>query len=67
MNHLLFTHTRKEVVFMVNQLEVLTQRVNDKQYDYWLHHDLFSAQWWLIIILSALFYSFFISSLTDNE
>ncbi|MBX9983698.1 hypothetical protein MMB68_22900 [Priestia sp. Y58] len=54
-------------MFIVNQLEVLTQRVNDKPYDYWLHHDLFSAQWWLIIILSALFYSFFISSLTDNE
>ncbi|CAI8842664.1 hypothetical protein EMIT0180MI3_12464 [Priestia megaterium] len=32
------------MVFMVNQLEVLTQHVNDKQYYYWLHYDLLSAQ-----------------------
>jgi uncharacterized membrane protein YoaT (DUF817 family) len=54
MNTPFFAHTRTEVVFMVNQLEVLTQHVNDKQYYYWLHHDLFSAQWWLIVILNAL-------------
>ncbi len=33
----------------------MQQVLNEKEFSYWVHQDLFSVQWWLIVVINALF------------
>ncbi|MBP1962964.1 CBO0543 family protein [Paenibacillus aceris] len=40
---------------MPNEIEELNIKENRMELDWWLHHDIFSFQWWIIVITNVLF------------
>ncbi|MFD0693926.1 CBO0543 family protein [Paenibacillus sp. GCM10027628] len=42
---------------MPNEIDELNRKANQMEMDWWLHHDLFSFQWWIIVIVNVLFFA----------
>ncbi|MED4237216.1 hypothetical protein [Priestia megaterium] len=40
---------------MFEMIKMMQQVLNEKEFSYWVHQDLFSFQWWLIVMINALF------------
>ncbi|MDI3093865.1 hypothetical protein QJ133_22405 [Priestia megaterium] len=40
---------------MFEMIKMMQQVLNEKEFSYWVHQDLFSLQWWLIVVINALF------------
>ena len=40
---------------MFEMIKMMQQVLNKKEFSYWVHQDLFSFQWWLIVVINALF------------
>lgn len=40
---------------MPNEIEELNVKESRMELDYWLQHDIFSFQWWIIVIINVLF------------
>jgi hypothetical protein len=42
-------------ISMFEMIKMMQQVLNEKEFSYWVHQDLFSLQWWLIVVINALF------------
>lgn len=45
---------------MDKEIESMTSTVHQMEMDYWIHHDLFSFHWWVILIMNAIFLILFL-------
>jgi hypothetical protein len=45
---------------MDKEIERITSTLHQMEMDYWIHHDLFSIHWWVILILNAIFLILFL-------
>ncbi|UKS29960.1 hypothetical protein LOZ80_13875 [Paenibacillus sp. HWE-109] len=41
---------------MLNEIENLTKQLHQMEMSYWFHHDIFTFQWWFIVVVNVLFF-----------
>ncbi|MEC0229291.1 CBO0543 family protein [Paenibacillus alba] len=45
---------------MLTEIEELSKKLHQLEMDWWIHHDLFTFQWWFIVVVNLLFFLAFL-------
>lgn len=50
---------------MQEKINKLTDKLNQLEMDWWINHDLFSFQWWIILIVNVVFFILFLTRIFE--